>query len=101
MRKLRRQNSTKSLITEFGLHQSEMSRRDSVLSLKSLGKELLTNIKSKNPFENDENYLGRWLLLNLWIYLSFCTTFLQIRRKDMYHEQTKKFHEFRIYKHRN
>jgi len=55
IRKLRRQNSTKSLMTEFGL-QSDLTRRDSVLSLKSLGKELLTNIKSKNPFESDENY---------------------------------------------
>ena len=55
MRKLRRQNSTKSLMTEFGL-QSDLTRRDSVLSLKSLGKELLTNIKSKNPFVTDEKY---------------------------------------------
>ena len=53
IRRLRRQNSTKSLMTEFGL-QSDLTRRDSVLSLKSLGKELLTNIKS--PFENDDMF---------------------------------------------
>ena len=64
IRRLRRQNSTKSLMTEFVL-QSDLTRRDSVLSLKSLGKELLTNIKSPfeidDTFEEDDSFGESWL----------------------------------------
>lgn len=52
IRKLRRENSTRSLVTEFQL-EGDLSRRGSNSSLKSLGKNLLGSLKKKGASDND------------------------------------------------
>ena len=52
IRKLRRENSTRSLVTEFQL-EGDLSRRGSTSSLKSLGKNLLGSLKKKGASDND------------------------------------------------
>ena len=52
IRKLRRENSTRSLVTEFQL-EGDLSRRGSNSSLKSLGKNLLGSLKKKGTSDND------------------------------------------------
>ena len=52
IRKLRRENSTRSLMTEFQL-EGDLSRRGSISSLKSLGKDLIGSLKKKGPSDTD------------------------------------------------
>lgn len=52
IRKLRRENSTRSLMTEFQL-EGDLSRRGSISSLKSLGKDLIGSLKKKGPSDTE------------------------------------------------
>ena len=52
-RRLRRQNSTKSLAADFR-EPSELPRRDSATSLKSLGRDLVSSFKKKDPRGEDK-----------------------------------------------
>ena len=55
--KLRRQNSTKSLASDFQL-EKEICRVGSVTSLKSLGKDFISSFKRKEDENNFEKNLG-------------------------------------------
>ena len=52
-RRLRRQNSTKSLAADFR-EPPELPRRDSATSLKSLGRDLVSSFKKKDRRGEDE-----------------------------------------------
>ena len=51
IRKLRRENSTRSLMTELQM-ETESPRRGSISSLKSLGKDLLGSLKKKEASDS-------------------------------------------------
>ena len=62
-RRLRRQNSTKSLAADFR-EPPELPRRDSATSLKSLGRDLVSSFKKKDPrgeHEDDSFEENGWL----------------------------------------
>ena len=70
VRGLRRENSTKSLLTDFQLKKDlPLTRKGSVTSLKSLGKDILSPFKKKdvneNETEEDENdcFEENWLTM--------------------------------------
>ena len=52
-RRLRRQNSTKSLAADFR-EPPELPRRDSATSLKSLGRDLVSSFRKKDHRGEDE-----------------------------------------------
>ena len=53
---LRRENSTKSLLTDFQLKKEvPLSRKGSVTSLKSFGKDIFSPFKKKDVNENEED----------------------------------------------
>jgi len=56
----RNNNSSKSLMTDFNLKPETMSRRGSVSSLKSLGKDMLMGFKKKeNDLSLEDDYIDR------------------------------------------
>ena len=62
-RRLRRQNSTKSLAADFR-EPPELPRRDSATSLKSLGRDLVSSFKKKDhrgEHEEDSFEENGWL----------------------------------------
>ena len=54
LRGLRRENSTKSLLTDFHIkNEASLSRKGSITSLKSLGKDILSPFRKKDVSENN------------------------------------------------